>query len=148
MHLSWLKLRYIVRTHLMWSMKHNDRLIQTNTASSTFSYALPHSCSYRARNTSALTRLVALALTQHIAVLLERAAHELLFGPQVRREEAVGTSDGDEGSLERILERLGGTGGCAVDVRDTGELEQTLDGWGGDKAGTAWSWDELYRVSN
>lgn len=57
-----------------------------------------------------MEHLVALALTQHIAVLLERAADELRLLPQVRRQEAVGVADGDEGGLERVLERLCGAG--------------------------------------
>lgn len=91
--------------------------------------------------------LVTLALTKHITVLLERATDELGLLPQVGSEERVSTSNRSEGSLKRILERLGRSGRCCVDVIDTGKLKQTLDGWRGDEAGTTWSWDELGRIS-
>ena len=93
------------------------------------------------------TRLITLALTQHVRVLLKRAADELVVGPQVGREEAVGAGDSDEGGFERILKRLGGAGGGGVDVVDTCELQQTLDGGRGDEAGTTWSGDQLYFIS-
>ena len=92
--------------------------------------------------------LVTLALTQHIAVLLQRGADELRLLPQVRRKEAVGVRDGDEGGLECVLEGLGRPGRGCVDVADTSELEQALHGWRGDETGTAWSWDELGDVSD
>ena len=68
-------------------------------------------------------RLVALALTQHIAVLLQRAADQLSLLPQVRRKEAISIGNGNEGGLERVLQRLGRSRGCRVDIADTGELE-------------------------
>jgi hypothetical protein len=45
--------------------------------------------------------------------------------------------DGDEGSLQGVFESLGGTGRGSVDVGDTSQLTETLDGGGSDKAGTA-----------
>lgn len=88
--------------------------------------------------------LIALALTQHIRVLLKRAADELVVLPQIRREEAVGARDSDESSLEGVLERLGRSGGSGVDVVDTCELKETLDSWRGDETGTTWGGDELW----
>ena len=88
--------------------------------------------------------LVALALAKHIAVLLERAAAELRVGPQVRGQEPVGVGDGDEGGLERVLERLGGSGRRGVDVLHTTELQETLDGGRGDQTGTAGGGDQLF----
>lgn len=87
--------------------------------------------------------LVLLALAQDITELLQRAADELSLLPQVGGEEAVGVDDGDEGGLEGVLEGLGGAGRGGVGVLDTSELEETLDGGGGDKAGTAGSGNEL-----
>lgn len=74
-------------------------------------------------------RLVALALAQNVAVLLQRTPGELGLLPQVRGEEAVGVADGGKGRLEGVLERLGRSRGCGVDVLDTGKLTQALDGW-------------------
>jgi hypothetical protein len=87
--------------------------------------------------------LVLLALAQDITELLQRAADELSLLPEVGGEEAVGVDDGDEGSLEGVLEGLGGAGRGGVGVLDTSELEETLDGGGGNEAGTAGSGDEL-----
>jgi hypothetical protein len=82
-------------------------------------------------------------LAQNVAELLQRAGGELGLLPQVGSEETVGVDDGEEGSLEGVLEGLGGTGGRSVGVLDTGELEETLDGGGGNEAGTAGSGDKL-----
>lgn len=87
--------------------------------------------------------LVLLALAQDITELLQRAADELSLLPEVGGEEAVGVDDGGEGGLEGVLEGLGGAGRGGVGVLDTGELEQTLDGGGGNKAGTTGSGNEL-----
>lgn len=56
------------------------------------------------------SNLVALALTKHIAVLLERGADELRLLPQVGCQEAIGVGDSDEGSFQRVLEGFGRTG--------------------------------------
>lgn len=102
----------------------------------------------RKKGTPPTNRLVALALAQNVAVLLQRTPGELGLLPQVGGEEAVGVADGREGRLERVLERLGRAGGRGVDVLDTGQLTQALDGWGGDETGTAWGWDELRKRSD
>lgn len=73
--------------------------------------------------------LVALALTEHIRVLLKRGAAELGLAPEVRSEEAVGVGDGGEGGLEGVLEGLGAAGRRRVGIVDTSKLEQTLDSW-------------------
>jgi len=96
---------------------------------------------------SVASSLVTLAFTEHIAVLLKRAASELGLGPQVRGQEGVGVGDGDESSLERVLERLGRTGGGGVDVIDTSQLQQALDGWRSDQTGATRGRDQLYKVS-
>ena len=96
---------------------------------------------------STAPHLVTLALAKHIAVLLERAAGELGLVPQAGSEEAVGVGDSDEGGLEGVLEGLGRTGRRGVNVFDTAELQQTLDGGRGDQAGTTGSRDELCVVS-
>lgn len=90
--------------------------------------------------------LVALALAEDVRVLIERGADELVLLPQVGGEEAVGVGDGREGGLEGVLKGLGATGRGRVGVVDTSELQQTLDGGGGDNAGTAGSGDELVVV--
>ena len=92
---------------------------------------------------NAQAHLVPLPFTKHIAVLLERATLQLRLLPQVGCQEAVGIGDSHEGRLERVLERLCRAGGSGVDVAYTCELEQTLDGRGGDQAGTAWGGDKL-----
>ena len=89
------------------------------------------------------TILVLLALAQNVTELLQRAADELSLLPKVGGEEAVGVDDGKEGSLEGVLEGLGGAGRAGVGVLDTGELEQTLDGGGGNETGTTGSGDKL-----
>jgi hypothetical protein len=88
-------------------------------------------------------RLVTLLLAERVGELLERAPDELGLLPQVGGEETVGVGDGDEGSLEGVLEGLGGTGGGCVGVLDTGELEETLDGGGGNEASTTGGGNEL-----
>jgi hypothetical protein len=87
--------------------------------------------------------LVALALAEDIAKLLQRAADELGLLPQVGGKETVGVADGKESGLEGVLEGLGGAGGGGVGVLDTSKLEQTLDGGGGNEAGTTGGGDEL-----
>lgn len=87
--------------------------------------------------------LVLLALAQNITELLQRAAGELSFLPEVGGEETVGVDDGNEGGLEGVLEGLGGSGRGGVGVLDTSKLEETLDGGGGNKAGTTRSGNEL-----
>jgi len=87
--------------------------------------------------------LVLLALAQNITELLQRAADKLSLLPEVGGEEAVGVDDGDKGGLEGVLEGLGGAGRGCVGVLDTSELEETLDGGGGNETSTAGSGDKL-----
>lgn len=87
-------------------------------------------------------RLVPLALAEDVAVLLQRAPLELGLLPQVGGKESVCVGDGHEGGLEGVLEGLGGAGRGGVDVLDTGELQETLDGGRGDEAGTTGGGDE------
>lgn len=108
------------------SMKRNDRLIQTSSTSLVHANLLFY---HSVPRLSLRCELVTLALTEHIAVLLERGADELGLLPQVRGEEAIGVGNSDEGSLQRVLEGLGGTRRGSVDVADTGKLEKTLDSW-------------------
>lgn len=89
-------------------------------------------------------RLILLPFSQHITKLIQGTPDELRLLPQVRGEEAVGVGDGDEGGFEGVFEGLGGAGGGGVDVLDTSELEEALDGGGGDEAGTAGSGDQLF----
>jgi len=100
------------------------------------------------RKAAKCKRLVALALAQNVAVLLQRTPGELGLLPQVGGEEAVGVADGREGRLEGVLEGLGRSGRGGVDIGDTGQLTQTLDGWGGDKASTTWGWNKLQMWSD
>jgi hypothetical protein len=92
--------------------------------------------------TTSSHRLVTLALTQHIAVLLERAPLQLGLLPQVGCEETVCVGDGHKSSLESVLEGLGRTGRGSVDVLDTGQLQETLDSGRGDKTSTTGRGDE------
>ena len=87
--------------------------------------------------------LVALALAEHVGVLLERAAAELGLRPQVGSQEAVGVGDGDERGLEGVFKSFGRAGRGSVNVVHTGELQQALDGGRSDEAGTTRSRDEL-----
>merc|ERR1712227_855924 len=133
-------------------MKSTDRLVQTGGESSIASFKLSDFLSgiyHAAKRThpsilwrQAASALVALALTEDVRVLVKRGADELVLLPQVGGEEAVGVGDGREGGLEGVLKGLGATGGGRVGVVDTSELQQTLDGRGGDNAGTAGSGDE------
>ena len=91
-------------------------------------------------------RLVSLALSEDIAVLLQRGLDELGLLPQVGGEETVGVGDGGEGGLEGVLKGLGGTGRRAVGVANTSKLQQTLDGGRGNDTGTAGSGDKLERA--
>ena len=90
-----------------------------------------------------MNRLVALVVAEGVRVLVQRTPDELGLGPEVGREEAVRVGHGGEGGLEGVLLGLGGAGGGGVRVLDTGELEEALDGGGGDDAGTAGGGDEL-----
>jgi len=78
-----------------------------------------------------------------IGVLLQRTPDELGLLPEVGGEEAVGAGDGAEGGLEGVLEGLGRTSGRGVGILDTGELEESLDGGGGNEAGTTGGRNEL-----
>ena len=86
---------------------------------------------------------VSLSFPQHIAEFFQRAPVKLRFLPQVWRQESVRVTHGYERSLQCVLEGLCRAGGGSVDVLDAGELEETLDGWGSDEAGTTGSRDEL-----
>lgn len=127
-------------------MKHNDRLLQLkllHLCYRTFFIFILHNQIVTAEERICCMHLVALALTENVRVLLEWGADELGLLPQVGGEETVGVGNGNEGGLEGVLKGLGGTGRGGVDVVDTGELEQTLDSWGGDQTGTTWSRNEL-----
>ena len=87
--------------------------------------------------------LVPLTLPQGVGVLVQRAPDELRLLPQVGRQESVGVGDGGEGGLQGVLERLGRAGGRCVGILDTSELQETLDGRGGDEGGTAGRGDKL-----
>jgi hypothetical protein len=58
-----------------------------------------------------LVSLVSLAFPQGVGELLQGASDQLRLLPQVGSQEAVGVGNGGEGSLEGVLEGLGGTGG-------------------------------------
>jgi hypothetical protein len=89
------------------------------------------------------SRLVSLALAQDVTKLLQRGADEVSLLPQVGGEESVGVADSKESGLEGVLEGLGRTSGGGVGVLDTSKLEETLDGGGGNEAGTTGSGDKL-----
>jgi len=91
--------------------------------------------------------LVLLALAEDITELLQRGTDELGVLPEVGGEETVGVDDGDEGSLEGVLEGLGGTGGGGVGILDTSKLEETLDGGGGNETSTTGGGNELYSIT-
>jgi len=86
--------------------------------------------------------LVPLALAKDVAVLLERRRGELVVLPQVGCEETVGVCDGDKGSLQGVLEGLGGTGRGSVNVGDTSQLQETFDGRRSNETGTTGSGNE------
>jgi hypothetical protein len=50
--------------------------------------------------------------------------------------------DGDESSLQGVLESLGGTRRSSVDILDTSQLQETLDSGRSDKSGTTGSGNE------
>lgn len=90
-----------------------------------------------------LSLLVSLPFPQHITKFLQRAPVELRLLPQIRRQEAIRVTHSDESSFQCVFESLGRASGGSVDVLDTSELEETLDGWGSDEAGTTGCRDEL-----
>lgn len=90
--------------------------------------------------------LVSLALPQGIRKLVQGTPDQLGLLPEVGGQETVSVGDSHEGSLEGVLEGLGGTGGRGVGVLDTSELEESLDGGGGNEASTARSGDKLSRA--
>lgn len=63
-------------------------------------------------------------------------------GPQVRSQETVGVTDGNEGSLQGVLGGSGGTRRGSVDVLDTGQLHQLLDDRRSNDTLTSWGWDQ------
>lgn len=87
-------------------------------------------------------RLVSLAFSQHITVLLQGASDELVLLPQVGGQEAIRVADSNECSLQSVLERLCASRRGSVCILDTGKLQQSLDGGRGDKASTARSGDQ------
>ena len=86
---------------------------------------------------------VSLSFPKHVAEFFQRAPIELRFFPQVRREEPIRIAHSDESGLECVFQCLCRAGGGSVDILDAGELEETLDGWRSDEAGTTGSRDEL-----
>lgn len=96
--------------------------------------------------------LVSLSFPQHITEFLQWAPVELRLLPQIGRQEAIRVAYSHEGSLQRVLECLCRAGRGGVDILDTCELQETLDGWGSDEAGTAGCRDELvtgqYLITN
>lgn len=91
------------------------------------------------------SHLVSLLRPQGVRKLLQRAPDELRLLPQVGRQESIGVRDSGEGGLQGVLERLRRASRRCVGVFDTGELEETLDSWGGDERGTAGGRDKLRR---
>ena len=87
--------------------------------------------------------LVTLSSPESIRELLQRTSDELGLLPQVGSQVSVCVSDSDEGSFQGILEGFGGTGGGCVNIVDTSELEETLDGRGGDETSTSGSGNKL-----
>ena len=87
--------------------------------------------------------LVSLPFPQHITEFLKRAPSERSLLPQIRRQKAVRIAYSYKGSLQSVLKSFRRAGGGSVDVLDASELEETLDGRGGDETGTTGSRDEL-----
>jgi hypothetical protein len=98
-----------------------------------------NACRYRSHH------LVTLSSPKSIREFLQRTSDKLGLLPQVGGQVSVCVADSDEGGLEGVLESFGRTGGGSVDVVDTSELEETLDGGGGDEAGTTRSRNKLSR---
>ena len=57
--------------------------------------------------------------------------------PQVGGKELVGLGDGGQGSLQEVSLGRGGSGGLGVTVLDSGHLEETFRGGGGDDVGSS-----------
>jgi hypothetical protein len=88
--------------------------------------------------------LVTLSSPESIRELLQRTSDELGLLPQVGSQVSVCIADSDEGGLQGVFESLGRSGGGSVDVVDTGKLEETLDGRGGNETGTTGSGNKLF----
>lgn len=93
------------------------------------------------------TALVLPWLAQNIAELVQRAPGELVLGPQVGGQEAIGVADSHEGGLEGVLEGFGRAGGLRVRVLNTGKLEETLDGGRGNEASATGGRNKLHCIS-
>ena len=91
---------------------------------------------FRRRRQDSPSPLVSLALPQGVSKLLQRASDELGLLPQLGCQEAVGVGDSSEGSLQGVLQGLGGSGRGGVSVLNTRKLEETLDGGRSNERGT------------
>ena len=91
--------------------------------------------------------LITLTSPESIRELLQRTSDELGLLPQVGSQVSICIADGDESGFQGVLEGLGRTGGGSVNVIDTSELEQALDGGGGDETGATGSWDKLRELA-
>jgi hypothetical protein len=108
-------------------------------------HALPHAITQgmlKKNRSLTAVHLVLLALTEDVAVLLERRPCESGLAPQVGGKESVCVGNSDEGGLQCVLKGLGGTGGGSVSVLDTSQLQETLDSGRGNETGTAGSGNE------
>jgi len=95
-----------------------------------------------------IARLISLSFSQNITKLLQRTSNELRLLPQIGSQEAVGVADGDESGLESVFESFGRSRRGSINIINTCKLEEALDSWGCDEAGTARGWNKLYPVSN
>lgn len=57
--------------------------------------------------------------------------------PQVGAQELVSLGDGGEGGLQEVTLGRGGSGRLGVAVLDSGHLEETFRGGGGDNVGSS-----------
>lgn len=69
-------------------------------------------------------------------------SNQRLNGPQVRGQETVSVTDGNEGSLQGVLGSSGRTGRRSVNILNTSQLHQLLDNWRSDNTLTSWGWDQ------
>lgn len=76
---------------------------------------------------------------------VQRRLGQRLNLPQVRSQEAVGVTNGNESSLQSVLGSSGGTRRGSVDILNTSQLHQLLHHRRSNDTLTSWGWDQSHQ---